>query len=365
MSTSPPEEHARTRPRTRTSPRSGEAGRSTWKAPRPPGRLHLRANLFGVPMGVAGLAQCWTAAAAAAYVPEWPGLSLWVLTGVLWLVISAAFVGNATRSHRWRSEATDPTFGVFTSLGLLVPTLLALVLALHSVAEWRVVFLVFVGLSTGYGGWVTAGWVVNGGSLERWHPGYLLPTVATGLVCAAGAGQLGYRTLAVALFGYGLVCWFSLTSIIWLRLFTLPPMPPALAPTLAIELAPPVVAGNAWFTVTGGRVDAVVLVLGGYAALMAVVQLRLLALYRRLSFAAGWWAFAFSYAAAITFAIRCLTAAEAAAGLVDVLLGVITLGIGALTVRSLVALQAGTLLPRELPAAAPGLAVGQSDQRTS
>jgi len=30
-----------------------------------------------------------------------------------------------------------------------------------------------------------------------------------------------------------------------------------------------------------------------------------------------------------------------------------------------VALQAGTLLPRELPAAAPGLAVGQSDQRTS
>ena len=72
---------------------------------------------------MAGLAQCWTAAAAAAYVPEWPGLSLWVLTGVLWLVISAAFVGNATRSHRWRSEATDPTFGVFTSLGLLVPTL--------------------------------------------------------------------------------------------------------------------------------------------------------------------------------------------------------------------------------------------------
>jgi tellurite resistance protein len=325
--------------------------RSITRPKEPPGRLHLRANLFGVPMGIAGLAQAWTMAAGAAIVPEWPGLALWVLTGLLWLLVSVAFGGNVARSHRWLAEATDPTFGVFTSLGLLVPTLLALTLALHSGPAWRAVFLVLVGLSTGYGGWVTAGWVVAGGPLQQWHPGYLLPTVATGLVCAAGAAQLGYRGLAVALFGYGLLCWFSLTSIIWLRLFTLPPMPPALVPTLAIELAPPVVAGNTWFAITGGRVDAVILVLGGYAALMVLVQLRLFSLYRRLSFAAGWWAFAFSYAAAVTFAIRWLTAAEAPAALVHVLVWVITLGIGALTFRSLVALHAGTLLPREPPEA--------------
>ncbi|KRF46464.1 hypothetical protein ASH01_22020 [Terrabacter sp. Soil811] len=316
-------------------------------------------------MGVAGLAQAWTVAAAAAIVPEWPGLALWVLTGLLWLLVSIAFSSNVARSHRWLAEATDPTFGVFTSLALLVPTLLALTLALHSGHAWRVLFLVFVGLSTAYGGWVTAGWVVTGGPLQQWHPGYLLPTVATGLVCAAGAAQLGYRTLAVALFGYGLLCWFSLTSIIWLRLFTLPPMPPALVPTLAIELAPPVVAGNTWFAITGGRVDVVILVLGGYAALMVLVQMRLFSLYRRLSFAAGWWAFAFSYAAAVTFGIRWLTAAEAPTALVHLLLGAVTLGIGALTARSLVALRAGTLLPREPPPAASGPASAQPETHAS
>ena len=306
-----------------------------------------------MPFGIAGLAQCWTAAAANG-VPAWPAQVLWILTVLLWAVVFVAYCRNVSRSRRWRSELSDPTFGPFTSVALLLPTLVTAVLALHVGAAWRTVFLVLVAASTGYGGWVTAGWVVNPGSLQSWHPGYLLPTVATGLVCAAGAAQLGYRPLALALFGYGLICWFSLTSIIWLRLFTLPALPPPLVPTLAIELAPPVVAGSAWFALTGGRVDAVIMVLGGYAALMVLVQLRLLTLYRRLDFAAGWWAFAFSYAAAVTFAIRWLTAAGAAPALVPVLLGLVTVGIVALAGRSLLALRAGTLLPREaLHAARP------------
>ena len=46
-----------------------------------------------------------------------------------------------------------------------------------------------------------------------------------------------------------------LGSIIAQRLYVVPALPPPLLPTIAIELAPPVVAGNSWFAINGGRVD--------------------------------------------------------------------------------------------------------------
>jgi hypothetical protein len=64
-----------------------------------------------------------------------------------------------------------------------------------------------------------------------------------------------------------------LRSILLLRLFTQPALPAAPLPTIAIELAPPVVAANAWFAMTGNRLDTLVMALAGYAVLMVMVQL--------------------------------------------------------------------------------------------
>jgi len=134
-------------------------------------------------------------------------------------------------------------------------------------------------------------------------------------------------------------------------LFTQPSLPAALMPTLAIELAPPVVAGNAWFGINGNQPDTVAYLLAGYALLMVLVQIRLIPVYARLPFAAGMWAFSFSYAAAFTTGLRWL-AAEHVAGqrpLTYGLLAVITAGFLALAVRTVVALVQGTLLPRPQP----------------
>jgi hypothetical protein len=65
----------------------------------------------------------------------------------------------------------------------------------------------------------------------------------------------------------------------------------------AIELAPPTVAGVAYFALTGGAMTPVAYALGGYPVLMALVQLRLLPVYARLSFSAGFRAFPYSAAA--------------------------------------------------------------------
>jgi tellurite resistance protein len=76
-------------------------------------------------------------------------------------------------------------------------------------------------------------------NLDRLHPGYFLPTVAGGLVASGSAAVVGQRLLAEMMLGLGLICWFILGSMILARLFFRPALPAALAPTMAIEVAPP------------------------------------------------------------------------------------------------------------------------------
>jgi tellurite resistance protein len=199
---------------------------------------------------------------------------------------------------------------------------------------------------------LTAQWIVVPVALDRWHPGYFLPTAAGGLLAATGSATLGYAQLARVMLGLGLVCWMTLGSILLLRLCTQPPLPTPLLPTLAIELAPPVVAGNAWFAVNGGVVDTPALLLAGYAGLMAIVQLRFVPLYRTVPFGIGYGAFAFSYAAVATNALHWLDIEHAAgrAAVTYALLAVLTLGMAALVARTLVALSTGTYLLRTAPA---------------
>jgi tellurite resistance protein len=55
------------------------------------------------------------------------------------------------------------------------------------------------------------------------------------------------------------------SALVLNRLFFRQALPPALVPTLAIEVAPPVVGGLAWFAINGGKIDFVAAMLGGYA----------------------------------------------------------------------------------------------------
>jgi tellurite resistance protein len=128
---------------------------------------------------------------------------------------------------------------------------------------------------------------------------------------------------------------------------------------MAIEVAPPAVAGSAWFAINGGRPDVVAFGLAGYTVLMVLVQLRLVPVYRTAPFGPAWWSFAFSYAAAVLLGIRWL-AADHVTGqrpLTWLLLAVVTVGTGVLAVRTAVHLSRGTFLPRaviEVPQPRPG-----------
>jgi tellurite resistance protein len=316
---------------------------------RPP--VRLPPNLFGIPFGLCGLAQCWALGATLASVPHWPSEALWVLAGAVWLGLLARYLAGAAASGRPWADLTDPTTNPFTALIVIVPMLLALGIAPHDRDVAETVFLVALVLTVVLGAWLAAQWIVEDLTLAQWHPGYFLPTVAGGLIAAGGSAQFGFDQLAGLMFGYGTVCWIVLGSIILLRLFTQPPLPLPLVPTIAIEVAPPVVAGSAWFAINGNRPDAVALGLAGYAVLMVLVQLRLVPLYRRVPFGPGWWSFSFSYAAAFAVAIRWLAAERAPQQdpVTWLLLAVVTAGMAVLVGRTVRALVRGAFLPRPHP----------------
>jgi tellurite resistance protein len=314
----------------------------------------LTPNLFGMGFGVAGLAEAWATAADTVDVPEWPSYVLWIAAALVWLLTLLAYLRNVTAQGRLRTEAGDPVMGPFTALISIVPMLLGIALSAHARTAGEVVFAVGLVLTVLLGGWLTGAWIRSDTQLAQWHPGYFLPTVAGGLIAANGSADLGWTTLSRVMFGYGLICWFVLGSIMLIRLFTQPMLPPPLLPTIAIEIAPPVVAGSAWFAVNGGRLDLGAELLGGYAVLMALVQISMIGTYRRAPFGPGYWSFAFSYAAAFNVGIQWLDVehVHGRKGLTYLLLAVATLALAALAARTLLGLRRRTYLPR-LPAPEP------------
>ncbi len=235
--------------------------------------------------------------------------------------------------------------------------LLGVALAQQARAAGEIIFGCGAALTVLLGAWITAGWITLYGQLRRWHPGYFLPTAAGGLIAGGCSAALGFTTLSHVLFGLGAGSFVVLASIISLRLFVLPALPPHLLPTMAIEVAPPVVAGNTWFAINGGRVDMPVAILAGFAVLMLLVQLRLIPMYRTAPFGPGFWAFSFPLAAAVTFGLHWL-AAEQVRGrtaLGYTVVGILTAGFALLAAGTIAGLINGTFLPRVVAAdQAPG-----------
>jgi tellurite resistance protein len=142
-----------------------------------------------------------------------------------------------------------------------------------------------------------------------------------------------------------------LGSVILNRLFTRPALPSALVPTMAIELGIPAVAGLAYFALAGRTVSLVACALGGYAVLMALVQVRLIPVYRRLSFTPGSWSFAFAYAAAAADALAWLaiTKPPASTGYAIAVIALLTAFVAWITYRTVALAVRGQLFPARPP----------------
>ena len=172
-----------------------------------------------------------------------------------------------------------------------------------------------------------------------------MPTAAGGLIGAYAAAQVHLHALAEASFGIGVICWIMLGSTILNRLFSRPVLPSALVPTMAIELGIPAVAGSAYFAVAGQTVTFAACVLGGYSVLMALVQVRLIPVYRRLSFTPGAWSFTFAYAAADALTWLVITKPSAGTGYGIAVIALLTAFVSWIAFRTVLLAVRGQLFP--------------------
>jgi tellurite resistance protein len=312
-------------------------------------------NFFGFAFGLAGLSETWAIAAHDGRAPRAVATALAVAAGVVWLVVLASYLRYVAYDHSTlKRDLEDPVVGPFLSLAVIAPMVWSVVgISPFSVGTAKVVFDVFVVATVILGGWFTGQWIYGSLDLNKLHPGYFLPTVAGGLVASDGAALLGQHTLAEVTFGFGVISWLIMGSMILGRLFFGPTLATPLLPTIAIEVAPAAVASLAWFDGHGDRIDIVAAFLAGYGLLMIIAQFRLLPTFVRLPFMPSTWAFTFSWAAVASAGLHWLNDAHPAGHTAyeDLLLAAISLFIGGIAVRTVVAIGRRQLLPAA-PAAA-------------
>jgi tellurite resistance protein len=238
-------------------------------------------------------------------------------------------------------------------------------LASHAPMAGRVVVVVSLVVGVLLSGWMTGQWLTGGVEEESFGPAFYLPGGGIGWIGSGAASTVGLHSMAMVFFGIATVSWMFVSSIILNRMLFRPRPAPALIPTLAITLAQPAVAGNAYFLIHPGSPDELAFGLAGYAAIMVVAQVPLLPLYRALSFAPSFWAFTFPSAAMATFALRWLALERPAGDEVYawIVIAAVTVLVALIAARTLLAGARGDLVRSTRPRA-PATSVPEHASRS-
>jgi tellurite resistance protein len=262
-------------------------------------------NTLAIAFGLAGLATVWTVAARLLGVSDIIGQTLWGVAAIAWVWLIVAHLRRGARSaESLAQQLRHPAQGPIAALVPVVGMLLGADLYRYVPLAGSILVIISIVVAAGLAGWILAFW--HGGSLppEAFHGGYLLPTVAAGLIAATTSFKIGLPTLAIGAFAVGVFFWVVISTVLLARLAFFSTLPDALTPTCAILLAPPAVAGTAWFTINGEHADLISTALLGLLVLMALQQIALIPRYLRLKFTLGFWSFTFPLAAAGGYGIE-------------------------------------------------------------
>lgn len=295
-------------------------------------------NTLAIAFGLAGLANVWAVAGRLLGVPDAVGQALWAVVAIAWVWLIVAHLRRGARSaESVAQQLRHPAQGPIAALVPVVGMLLGADLYRFVPLAGEILVIASIVVAAVLAGWLLAFW--HSGSLppEAFHGGYLLPTVAAGLIAATTSFKIGLPGLAIGAFAVGVFFWIVISTVLLARLAFFTPLPDALAPTCAILLAPPAVAGTAWFTINGEHADIVSMALLGLLVLMALQQAALIPHYRRLSFTLGFWSFTFPLAAAGGYGVEWVAVAAFPAWQVVawLLIGLVTVVILAVAARSL------------------------------
>jgi len=269
------------------------------------GPTSVAASLFGIPLGLVALGLAWQMAETTWAVPAWVADTLIWSGATFWAFLLMAYVGKwLLRTTGARAELEDPVQSCFIGLAGVV----ALLASMGVSREHRLLALALYGFGTA---WTSLFAIYQTGRLwmgdrkqETNIPILYLPLVGGGFVMASSAAALGFVDWGTLAFGAALFTWLSLESVILHSLYTAAPVPPAVRPTLGVQLAPPAVGAVAYLSVGGGAPDLFAHALVGYALLQAILSIRLIHWLLKSEPTPAWWSFSFGAAALPTAAIK-------------------------------------------------------------
>lgn len=319
---------------------------STYALPQVP------ASLFGIVLGLAGLGNDWRVAKLVWPVPAVVGEVIHAVALVAWLVITSLYVAKwiLARTNAV-NEAEHPVLCCFIGLAGVATMLVAQGVLPYSRPVALALFSSGSIFTVAFGLWRTGILWRGGRDPAATTPVLYLPMVAGGFVTGIVAVALGWTEFAQLAFGAAFFTWLAIESVLLHRLYTAPALPPALRPTLGIQLAPPSVGASCYLAINSGQADLFVHMLIGYALIQALLLLRMSGWIAEQPFSAAYWAFTFGATALAGAVIR--LAKSSPDSLFGYLAPVLFVGANLLVltifVRTLRLLLMGKLIPAPAP----------------
>ena len=260
--------------------------------------LNLPAGYFGMVLGTIGMGFAWRYASTILPVSHGIGDGLVILAIVMWSLLTLAFLTRAVRfPYSVWQEMNHPIASSFVSLFPATTMLVSIGVVPWSRTLALALFCVGVALQLCYAAWQTAGLWRGEHPAEATTPGLYLPTVANHFISAMTCGALGFNDAGLVFLGAGVISWLTLEPAIVQRLRSGGTLSVPLRTSLGIQLAPALVACNAWLSVNGGHADVFAKMLFGYGLLQLLFMLRLMPWYLRQAFNASFWSFSFGISA--------------------------------------------------------------------
>lgn len=309
------------------------------------GLAHFPITVFGVTMGVFGLALTLRAGAFPMASAGMTALAAAILVGLFALYALKALRYPAEVAAEWHHPVRLSFFPAANISVLMLALLWQETFPTLSLMLWSLGAVVQAILTVV----IISAWISHRAfGPAMLSPAWFIPAVAN-VIVPLGGTHLGLIEVSWYFFSVGVLFWIVLLTLVFNRLIFHDPLPEKLRPTLVILIAPPSVAFLAWTGLNGGTVDAmahILLSIGIFFGALVTVQVPSLL---RLPFAMSFWALTFPLSALATALFRYGAMTDAFAYRVGgmVLLALLILTVLVLSVRTIRAALAGDICKPE------------------
>lgn len=261
--------------------------------------------LFGMVLGLGGLANCWRTAARLWGWSALPGEALALVAATVWGALLALYLGKWIWLPRAAlAELRHPIGSSFVALAPIATAIASIAVAPYVPDTARTLMIAGVAGQTVAAIHAIAGILTGERDREATTPALYVPVVGGFLVSAIASAAFGFPEWGALFFGAGFLSWLALESVVVHRLLAPPALPVPLRATMGLHFTPPAVVCVAYLSVSDGPPGVAAQAIFGYALLHAAVGLRLLSWLREQPFGASYWAYTFGLSALPLAALR-------------------------------------------------------------